>query len=218
MKIGYVCSLYPAVSHTFIQREIAAVRARGVDVATFSIRRPRAADILGPEAHREAVATRSVLPFAWTALLRSWTWIWFTRPRRALRVLVHALRRPVRGPREFFCWLGYYLEAAVLARWLVTEKFDHLHCHFGNSGAVPAMLAAELADISFSITCHGSELLEPRQHRLAEKVARAAFVACVSKYGKAQLMLHCPSHHWSKLHVVHCGLPSVEAGHESANA
>jgi colanic acid/amylovoran biosynthesis glycosyltransferase len=218
MKIAYICSRYPAVSHTFIQREIDALRARGIDVGTFSVRRPTPADILGSESQREAAATRSLVPFSGVTLLRSVCWVWGTRPRRALQALKDAVGRRKQNMTERLLGFGYYLEAIILARWLVTEGFDHLHCHFGNSGANPAMMAAELSDISFSMTCHGSELLEPKQHRLAEKVARCAFVACVSKHGKAQLMLHCPPHHWSKLQVVHCGLSFPEIGYGSSTA
>ncbi len=39
MRIAYVCSRYPAVSHTFIQREVAALRGFGMDVDTVAIRR-----------------------------------------------------------------------------------------------------------------------------------------------------------------------------------
>ncbi|MEW6251303.1 MAG: glycosyltransferase family 4 protein, partial [Planctomycetota bacterium] len=99
----------------------------------------------------------------------------------------------------------------LLAWWLVQEGFEHLHCHFGNSGASTGMLAAELAGMPFSFTCHGSELRAPERHFLAEKIARAAFVACVSWYGRAQLMLLCPPEHWPKLHVVRCGLPPLDA-------
>lgn len=215
MKVAYVCSRYPAVSHTFIYREIAALRRRGVEVGTFSIRRPAAADLLDPEARQEAATTRVLVPCSAGTLLRSMGWVWTTRFRRAARVLRQAVGRGNHNMAERLLGLGYYLEAMVLSRWLVTEGFDHVHCHFGNSGAHPAMMAAELAGLSFSMTCHGSELLDPRRHRLADKVARAAFVACVSKYGKAQLMLHCPPREWPKLQVVHCGLSFDEVEHAS---
>ena len=41
--LAYLVGLYPAVSHTFIAREVAGLRALGVEVHTFSVRRP------GPE-------------------------------------------------------------------------------------------------------------------------------------------------------------------------
>ena len=41
-RIGYLTSQYPAPSHTFIRREIAALRAMGLEIATYSIQRPPA--------------------------------------------------------------------------------------------------------------------------------------------------------------------------------
>lgn len=44
--VAYLTGEYPKVSHTFIQREIQALRARGIVVHTFSVRRPSSRDIL----------------------------------------------------------------------------------------------------------------------------------------------------------------------------
>jgi glycosyltransferase involved in cell wall biosynthesis len=41
---------------------------------------------------------------------------------------------------------------------------------------------------------------------LARKVAAADLVICISEYTRAQLMALCDPAHWSKLHVVHCGV------------
>ena len=39
-RIGYLTSQYPAPSHTFIRREVAALRAAGLAIDTYSIQRP----------------------------------------------------------------------------------------------------------------------------------------------------------------------------------
>ena len=49
MKVAYLTSMYPDVSHTFIVREVRALRARGVEVATFSVKRPRDQNIIGDD-------------------------------------------------------------------------------------------------------------------------------------------------------------------------
>jgi glycosyltransferase involved in cell wall biosynthesis len=108
-------------------------------------------------------------------------------------------------------WACYFVEAVVLARWLVAEGFHRLHCHFGNNGASTGMLAAQLAGIPFSMTCHGSELREIQRHHLVHKVQCASFVACVSEYGKAQLMSVCRRKDWGKLHIVRCGVSQLTA-------
>lgn len=211
MKIAYLVSMYPAVSHTFIVREVQALRNHGVNVFTFSVRRPAAASILGDDARREAGATRVLVPPPIGSLLGALTWSLATRPLLTMRTLLQAVgrRRVTLGRR--FKWLCYFGEAVLLAYWLTSDGFDHLHCHFGNSGSSTGMLAARLARIPFSITCHGSELLDMHQQRLPEKVTHAAFVACVSHYGKAQLMRVCSAEQWDDLHVVRCGVAGTQA-------
>ena len=46
MRIGYLASHYPAVSHRFLLREVQALRRCGVEVETFSIHRPPASEML----------------------------------------------------------------------------------------------------------------------------------------------------------------------------
>ena len=40
LRLGYLVSQYPAVNHTFILREIRALRALGFDIRVVSIRKP----------------------------------------------------------------------------------------------------------------------------------------------------------------------------------
>jgi glycosyltransferase involved in cell wall biosynthesis len=115
----------------------------------------------------------------------------------------------------WFCYLG---EALLLGYWLSADEYDHLHCHFGNSGSSTGLLAAKLAGLTFSMTCHGSELLSPAQYRLADKVRESAFVACVSHFGRAQLMLVCDPEHWPKLNIIRCGISSALLAGGSAKA
>jgi colanic acid/amylovoran biosynthesis glycosyltransferase len=210
MKIAYLVSKYPAVSHTFILREVTALRARGVEVGTFSVRRPDSGDILGSQAAEEASRTRWLVPVPILAWPKALLWAFVTRPVLTCRRLLRAVFQREMSLRQRWQWLLYFAEAVLLAHWLRKGKFQHLHCHFGNSGASTGMLAAALAGMPFSITCHGSELLDPLRHRLAQKVAQASFVACVSQHAKAQLMLTCPPEHWAKLHVVRCAPPPCQ--------
>jgi colanic acid/amylovoran biosynthesis glycosyltransferase len=210
VKIAYLVSLYPAVSHTFILREVLALRRLGAEIGTFSIRTPSAGEILGPEAAAEAARTFNILPIGPARAFRALLWSALRRPRAASREF-HARVLSRSGAKAKIMWTAYFLEGLVLARFLSEGGFEHLHCHFGNSGSNVALVAAKVAGISLSITCHGSELNDVAGNRLSEKVAESAFVACVSKNGKARLMLACPRSDWRKLRVVRCGLPALEA-------
>ena len=70
-----------------------------------------------------------------------------------------------------------------------------------------ALLAATLGGWSWSFTVHGpSEFYDVRHFRVAEKAARADFVACISDFCRTQIMSLVGSEHWGKLEVVHCGV------------
>ncbi len=211
MTIAYLTSRYPAISHTFVLREVQALRQRGIRVATFSVRRTPRRELLDPEALAEAESTRSLLPPPLPAIVAALVWAIFTRPFRLASTALFALTRPALPLRQRLLWGGYFCEAVLLAWWMHRSRCGRLHCHFGNSGSSTGMFAARLAGIPFSLTCHGSELLEPGRYRLAEKVHWASFVICVSRHGRSQLMLLTDPREWSKLHVIHCGLdPAAE--------
>ena len=69
------------------------------------------------------------------------------------------------------------------------------------------MLTATLSGIPYSFTIHGPDIFyQPMRWRIDEKIARAAFVACISDFCRSQAMLFSERQHWDKLHVVHCGI------------
>jgi glycosyltransferase involved in cell wall biosynthesis len=83
----------------------------------------------------------------------------------------------------------------------------HIHAHFGTNSAEVVLLARALGGPTYSLTIHGSEEWDqPRQLKLREKIAGAAFVAAISSHGRAQLMRWADGADVDKLQVVHCGL------------
>lgn len=55
---------------------------------------------------------------------------------------------------------------------------------------------------------HGpTEFWDVRHYRLAEKLASAGFVVCISEFCRSQLMNLCEPERWQRLRVVHCGIP-----------
>ncbi len=218
MKIAYLTSQYPAVSHTFIMREVHALRDLGFNIGTFSVRRASAQDCLDQATQDELDKTKWLLPIRIAAFARACGWATLTRPWLTARTLAWAVLSPGSKHGGRLKWLAYFLEAVQLARWLERDGFDHLHCHFGNAGSSAGMLAASIAGIPFSITCHGSELRDIDKHRLLEKVDAAAFLACVTHFGKVQLMMACPPTQWRKLEIIRCGAPPCDAAQQdSAN-
>ena len=217
--IAYLTGEYPKASHTFIQREIAALRDHGAVVDVSAIRRPGSADITGPEEQAAQSETFFVLARAKNPihLLGSHLALLGRNPLRWIRTLTLALKSGRPGLRGLLWQVFYFLEAGVLARHLQRRKAAHLHNHFGDSSASVAMLTAKLANIPFSFTLHGpAEFFAPEAWRLDIKAANAAFVVCITHFCRSQAMIFSDPEHWDKFKIVHCGVSPERYGFEPA--
>jgi glycosyltransferase involved in cell wall biosynthesis len=207
MRVAYVCNRYPAISNTFILREVQALRRRGVEVHTITVRRPGREHILSAADREEDARTYAILPLAPLAMLRAHLAALLRRPRRYLATLVLARRLSRPGPRAHLWALFYFAESVQIWHECRRRGIDHLHAHFTHVASDDALLAAHLGGWTWSFTTHGGlEFFDVTHTRLAEKARRADAVMCVSDFGRSQVMAHVEERHWSKLHVVRCGL------------
>jgi colanic acid/amylovoran biosynthesis glycosyltransferase len=207
MPIAYLVSEYPAASHTFIRREVAAVRAHGVDIQTFSVRTPSAAERAGPPDRAAFEETHYLLPVDVSRLLRAHAGALLRHPGAYARTFRLALRHRVPGVRALTWAVFHFAEAVMLARELERRRATHLHNHFANSGATVGFLASRFLGLPWSLTLHGSSETDyPAGVLLGAKLEAAVFAACVSHYGRAQAMRTIPPEHWQKLMIVRCAL------------
>ncbi|MET0386401.1 MAG: colanic acid biosynthesis glycosyltransferase WcaL, partial [Polyangiales bacterium] len=207
MPIGYLVSLYPAPSHTFIRREVNALRAQGIDVQTFSVRTPMEAERVGAEDQQSFGETFYLLPMPPVRLLRSHLESLAQNPLGYASTFRLALTHRVPGAVALLRAVGHFAEAMVLARELERRGITHVHNHFANSGATVGYLATRYLGLPWSVTLHGiSETDYPSGVTLPEKIMAASFVACVSHFGRAQALRLVPSSHWEKLQIVRCAL------------
>lgn len=209
MRLAYLVSRYPLTSHTFILREVLALRRAGAEIHTFTVRRSGAEHLLS-EADREADrTTRALVPPEPAALLGAHLRALATRPVRYLATLRLALSLRGPGARAALWQLFYFGESALMWRECERRGIRHVHAHHANVASDVALLATHLGGDgwSWSFTMHGStEFFDVREHRLPQKVELAGFVVCVSDHGRSQLMTHVGTEHWDKLRVVHCGI------------
>ena len=205
--IGYLTSQYPASSHTFIRREIAALRRLGARIETYSVRRPADAE-LKAEADRIAFNdTGYLLPPPPLAFALAQVAAPIRKPLAWLKTLRLALGHRPPGIRSLVWAVFHFAEAIYLAGLLRRDGVSHLHNHFANSGATVGLLASQFLGIDWSLTLHGiSETDYPAGLLLPEKVRLARFVCCVSHFGKAQAMRITPPVQWPKFMLVRCGL------------
>jgi len=207
MRIGYLVSLYPAPSHTFIRREITALRAQGLAIDTFSLRAPTEAERKGAEDRRAFEDTFYLLPMPPARLVRSHLEALASSPLAYARTFGAALKHRVPGVKALGLAVAHFAEAMVLARELDRRGITHLHNHFANSGANVGYLASRYLGLPWSLTLHGiSETDYPAGNLLGAKLEAADFAACVSHFGRAQALRLLDPRHWHKLFIVRCAL------------
>lgn len=207
-RIAYLTSEYPAVSHTFILREVEALRRLGLEVLTCSIRQTSEEHHRGPAEQAAAANTFYVLKAATQPVVFFDSLKYaFGRPKQLWQTIRLALATRSPGMRALAYQIIYLIEAIVLARYLAHQKVTHLHNHFGNASCTVAMLVQSLSDIPYSYTMHGPSIFfEPRRWRIDEKIARAKFVACISHFCRSQGMIFADPAHWGRMRIVHCGV------------
>jgi colanic acid/amylovoran biosynthesis glycosyltransferase len=206
MRIAYLVSEYPKVSHSFVRREIHALEGLGFEVERFAIR-GRELVLVDAEDIAERLRTRYVLGHGVWRLLSAMFAVLVGQPRRFVESLRLAFGMARRADRSLPYHLIYFLEACWVSRWLISRNIEHLHAHFGTNPAEVAMLVHALTEIPYSFTVHGPEEFDkPEFLHLREKVRHAAFVVGVSAFGRSQLLRWVDVEQWNKVQVVHCGL------------
>lgn len=206
LRIAYLVNQYPAVSHTFIRREILALERLGVTVQRVAVR-GWDATLADPQDHEERRHTQYVLQKGARGLLTATLSVMLRAPLKFMSALRLALRMGRRAFRPMPYHLVYLAQACQILTWLQASKAQHLHAHFGTNPAELAMLVQALGGPSYSFTVHGPEEFDkPDYHKLGDKVRQSAFVVAISSFCRSQLFRWVDHTHWSKVNVVHCGL------------
>jgi colanic acid/amylovoran biosynthesis glycosyltransferase len=209
MRLAYIVSRYPFVSHVFILREVLALRRAGAEVDTYTVRRPELEDLRTTEDREAYNTTDALVPASPVELGFAHLRALLTRPRRYLATLVLAWRLRPAGARGAVWQVFYFGEAVLMWHKCRRRGTRHIHAHHANVASDVALLAAHLGGKawSWSFTMHGpTEFFAVAQHRLPQKTERARFVICISHYARSQLMGLVGTEHWHKLRVVRCGV------------
>jgi colanic acid/amylovoran biosynthesis glycosyltransferase len=213
VRVGYLTARYPYTSHSFIRREVLALRALGATVETFTVRAAQPTDMLSSFDREEGASTTAILPCTAGRLLRAHLRAAGRHPAAYLSTLALAWRAapPIRRGRLYRCF--YFAEAILLWDEMRQRDLRHVHAHFANVACDIARLAVAFAIApgherwSWSFTMHGpTEFSAVERFDLATKITESSFVACIGDFCRSQLMALVAVEQWSKLEVVHCGL------------
>jgi glycosyltransferase involved in cell wall biosynthesis len=207
MRISYFTSSYPRATDTFIQREVVGLRVAGHEVFTSALRRPEGSNNVSELIRSERENTTYLLPANALAIIKLNIITLFKTPAIYFKTLCLAFKTRKPGIKGTLYQLFYFQEALLLSNYLIKNRIQHIHNHFGDSSGAVTMLASQLSGVGYSITFHGPHIFfEPTLLALREKVRFAKFIVCISNYCRSQMMLFSDAEDWHKLHIVHCGV------------
>jgi glycosyltransferase involved in cell wall biosynthesis len=210
--MGYLVSRYPAVSHTFILREVEALRRQGFVIETASINRPDQQPHEMPAREREEAArTYYVKAHGLAGALAAHAVALRQRPIAWLAGLVYALRLGGTDLRRIALGVGYFTEALMVGRWMRANGLPHLHVHFATAAANVGLCVKKVFGSSLSLMIHGpDEFDDVRGQSLAEKIARADFLFCIGSFARSQAMRLSDPAHWRKIDVARLGVDTAQ--------
>ncbi len=206
-RIGYLCSEFPALSHTFISREISVLEREGFDIRTASVNVPVNVEKMGPGDREYAARTYAIKGTPKPRIAAILAKYAIGRGRFFPSLAYAAKIAASSGPRSMKKALGYFVEAVLLHEWAGREGISHIHVHFANPAATVAMIAVKLGGLEFSLSVHGpDEFYDVTANNVREKIEAAAFVRCIGFFCRSQLMRLSSMDQWGKFHIVRCGI------------
>ncbi len=204
MRITYFTNNYPAVSHTFIRRELQGLEQRGHKIQRVSLRSPRIlVDQLDID---EQTLTTNLLEQSPFTILKLVICRFLRHPLRSLKAIKLAVSLWRAGNRPIKL-IGYFLEAMMLAELCRSHKSQLLRVHFGTNGALVARLCRRMGGPQYSIAYHGpDEFDNPFKWDIGGVIAESAFVTAITSFCSAQLMRWAEPDQWDKIHIVRCAV------------
>lgn len=208
LRLAYLVSRYPAVSHTFILREVLRLRELGFALETASINSPdQPPDKLTAAERAETERTYYIKQQGlWGAITAQWATL-ITQPAGFFRGLKFALCLGGADLKKLAYSVFYFAEALIIGQWMRRRGLTHLHVHFATPAATVALIVCRIFPMTFSMTVHGpDEFYDAPGYYLAEKIAGAHFICCIGYYARSQLMKLSPPDHWDKFEISPLGV------------
>lgn len=207
-RLAYLVSAYPAISHTFILREIRHLRTRGFEIHVASINGPdRPDDGLTADEGEEAAKTYYVKKHGVVGALAALFWSLGTRPLATLRGLFFALRLGGLDLSKLLYDLFYFVEALMVGRWMTRLGLTHLHVHFATPASTVGLIMTHVHPYGLSLMVHGpDEFYDAPGYFLREKIEGSRFVCTIGRYARSQCMKLSDPDQWDKFEVAPLGV------------
>lgn len=210
-NLGYLISRYPAISHTFILREVVELRRLGFHIDVASINDPdRKAGELTAGEQAEVETTYYVKADGMKGALRSHAALLLRHPSAYLHGLLFALKLAGADPRRIAKNCSYFVEAVMVGQWMTSLGLKHLHVHFATPAATVGLIVTKTFPFTFSITVHGpDEFYDAQKNWLTEKFNSARLLCAIGMFARSQIMKLSDSSAWQKIEITPLGVDAT---------
>jgi glycosyltransferase involved in cell wall biosynthesis len=186
-RVVYYTSVFPVLSETFIQREVAMLRQCGVDIETVA-RVASDVENLDDEGRRLMDRTSYLDPLDLDRLAAYRRRFLRRRPLRLLNIFLYLVVRRYCERKSFSGDLKVFHRAVYLAGMLEDGGATRVHSPWGTTDALVTMLAAGLARISYSVQARASDLYKSASaYDLGERLAHAEFIVTNARYNVTKI-------------------------------
>jgi len=173
MKIGYVLTVFPKLSETFVMNEMVELMQRKHEISVFSISRPNER-IVQPEVNAYNLTAKThYLPFVSELV-----------PTLSNTISLDATtgKRPeFSAARRLYCVAAARFFSRIVRR----LDLDIIHAHFANQATYTAMLMSKYAGIPFTFTAHAIDLFDnPNVDSMKEKAAKSSAIITISYFNR----------------------------------
>lgn len=201
-KILYWLHWFPAISETFILREILELQNLGEELDIFAVNRspdkishPEVSLFKGKVFNPQA----SVIHYLNAHLY------WIGNKPSVYFGFIFTILASFGHLKTFTVSMRVFCKAVYGAYILRGQNYRHIHSHFGNAPSTGAWIVSKLLDVPFSMTTHAIDIFIPDK-LLERKMLDSKFVATISDFNMGYLLTKYKSLNAEKVKIIRCGL------------
>ena len=204
-RLAYYLWHFPALSETFIQRDVAGLRKAGLSVEVVA-GAPADEELLDADAQGLFRDTHYLLPIDRKRLSRYIKFFLAQNPLLFCNLFLYVASRTHGNFKSFKLDIEVFFKAVFLAGVLKDKSINHIHAPWADLSAFLALIAAKLLGVPYSVGARAHDLHRTSfLYALHEKFSNAAFVVTHAKYNEPYLRSLLPKQ-WDKIHVVCTGV------------
>lgn len=158
----------------------------------------------GKVIHRETELISSIVkPLISLEIIAGALRTFLSAPVRAIKCLCWLFSS--RSPLTFFKNIVAFPKALWLADYIRRTGFDHIHVHWAATSATLGLIAGDICRLPWSFTAHRGDIV--LNNLVPLKLAKAAFVRCISVRSKSMIESLSGETGSEKLKIIHLGVP-----------